>query len=156
MNFIPFIFNLYSKAKENNILSGIIIFDIFAFLAYIINPFSLIYPGDIDMLFGGIISLIFSFKNRKVDQSSLKLGLTIGFYGSLISAITITVYEWIYVFTHHEIDSPIFLMQRIIFLILAIAIGVILGIIFGWIYAEKTQSTNEESKNLDEFLNELD
>jgi len=93
---IPFIANLYRKAKENNVLSGIIIFDIIAFLSYIINPISFFYASDIDLIFGGIVGLIFALKNRKEYQNALKTGVYVGFFGAILSAVSISVFEWVF------------------------------------------------------------
>lgn len=151
MIFIPAIANLYTRAKENNILSGILIFDIIAFLSYVINPFSIVYVGDIDLIFGGIVGLLFAFKNRQKDQTVLKTSLYVGLIGAFLPAFSIIVYEWIF-------GSIPFLELLITFLLIAIVIGLVLSLTFGFIYYRKDlkqSSLKSDSKYTDEYLEDL-
>ena len=55
MKSIPSIQNLYENAKENNVIAGIIIFGIIAFIAYLISAgLSLFFYGDIQFFKGPI------------------------------------------------------------------------------------------------------
>jgi hypothetical protein len=152
---IPPIADIYNKAKKNNLTSGIIIFDIISFISYVINPFSFVYPGDLDILFGGILALIFTLKNKKTDQIFLKLGITVGLAGAFFSAISISVYDLIFAIFIYGYGLAFLFIRVIIFSIIALMIGLILGIIFGYIYDARTPKEKTNSKKLDEFLDEL-
>lgn len=158
MSSIPFIANLYRKAKENNVLSGIIIFDVIAFLSYIINPISFFYAGDIDLIFGGIVALLFALKNRKEHQNALKTGVYIGFFGAILSAFSISVFEWIFFILIVGFSFTYFLSVLITFLLIAIPVGLVLGLIIGYIYYRKNQKSSKiksSSKYTDDYLEDL-
>ena len=155
MSSIPFIANLYSKAKENNVLSGVIIFDIIAFLSYVVNPISFFYAGDIDLIFGGIVALIFALKNRKEHQNALKTGVYIGFFGGILSAVSISVFEWIFFIVIVGFSFVVFWSLLITFLLIAIFIGLILGFIIGYIYHRKASKSKSNSKYTDEYLENM-
>ncbi|MHA1477273.1 MAG: hypothetical protein ACTSPU_03650 [Promethearchaeota archaeon] len=158
MSSIPFIANLYSKAKENNVLSGIIIFDIIAFLSYVINPISFFYAGDIDLIFGGIVALLFALKNRKEHQNALKTGVYIGFFGGILSAVSISIFEWIFFIVIVGFSFTYFLSVLVTFLLITIPIGLVLGLLIGYIYyrkGEKSSKSKSRSKYTDEYLEDL-
>jgi len=155
---IPFIANLYSKAKENNVLSGIILFDIIAFLSYVINPISFFYAGDIDLIFGGIVALLFALKNRKEHQNALKTGVYIGFFGGILSAVSISIFEWIFFIVIVGFSFTYFLSVLVTFLLITIPIGLVLGLLIGYIYyrkGEKSSKSKSRSKYTDENLEDL-
>jgi cadmium resistance protein CadD (predicted permease) len=134
---ITFIANLYSKAKENNVFSGIIIFDIIAFLSYVVNPISFYYAGDIDLIFGGIVALLFALKNRKEHQTALKIGFYVGLFGAILSAVSISVFEWFFFIVYT---------------------GFVLGLVIGYIYHRKNRKSSKSksnSKYTDEYLEKL-
>lgn len=143
MSSIPFVANLYSKAKENNILSGIIIFDIIAFLSYAVNPISFFYAGDIDLIFGGVVALLFTLKNRKEYQSALKTGFYVGLFGAILSAVSISVFEWIFFIVVVGFSFTYYLSLLVTFLILAVPIGLVLGFLIGYIYDRKIRKSSK-------------
>ena len=158
MSSIPFIANLYSKAKENNVLSGIIIFDIIAFLSYVINPFVLFYDGDIDLIFGGIVALLFALKNRNELQTAFKTALIVGLIGAILSAVSISVFEWIFYIIYVEFDFIRLWSLIITFLIIAILVGLVLSLLIGFIYYRKDikqKKPKSNSKYIDEKLENL-
>ena len=158
MSSIPLITNLYTKAKENNIISGIIIFDIIALLSYVVNPISFFYPGDIDLFFGGIVALIFALKNRKEYQSALKTALIVGLFGAILSAVSISIFEWFFFIVVVGFSFTYFLSLLVTFLIIAIPIGLVLGFLIGYIYNRKNRKSSKSksnSKYTDEYLEDL-
>ena len=158
MSSIPFIANLYSKAKENNVLSGIIIFDIIAFLFYVVNPFALFYYGDIDLIFGGIVALLFALQNRKEHQNALKVGVYVGFFGAILSAVSISVFDWFFFIVYTGFSFVVLWSLLITFLLIAIFIGLVLGLVIGYIYYLKNRmlsKSKSNSKDTDEYLENL-
>lgn len=153
MFLISFISNLYEKAKQNNIIAGIIIFDLISFLAYLINPVSIFYPGDIDMIFGAIIGLMFSLKNRKVDQEFMKTSLLVGIIGAILSAISFTLFRLIIELIIIGSIYISFIVFYLINLMLALAIGLIFGVIFGYYYSRKSGETKSSIE--DDFFEDL-
>ena len=158
MSPIPLITNLYSKAKENNIISGIVIFDIIAFLSYVVNPISFFYAGDIDLIFGGIVALLFALKNRKEHQNALKTGFYVGLLGAILSAISITVFEWVFFIIYIGFSFVVFWSLLVTFLLIAIFIGLVLGLLIGYIYYRKDRKRSKSkstSKYTDEYLENM-
>jgi len=152
---LTIIIEFYNKAKRNNLTTGIIIFDIISFLAYVINPFSLVYPGDLDILFGGIVALLFALRNKKEEQSFLRLGIIVGTMGAFFSTLSISVYDFIFAVFIYGYTLTFFFIRLITFSIIAIIIGLLLGLIFGYIYHIRTPKETMNSKKLDKFLDEL-
>ena len=155
MFLIPFKANLYEQAKANNIISGIIIFDLITFLAYILNPVSIIYPGDIDMIFGAIVGLTFSLKNRKINQKSINIGLLVGILGAILSAFSFTIFRLVLeliIFGSILISFFIFYLSN---LILALVIGSIFGGLIGYYYSKKNEEIKSRSSIDDDFFEDL-
>jgi hypothetical protein len=155
---MPYIANFYSKAKKNNILSGILIFDIIAFLSYIVNPISFFYASDIDLIFGGIVALVFALKNRKEHQTALKTSLYVGFIGAILSAVSISVFEWVFFIVYIGFSFITFWSLLITFLIIAIVVGLVLSLLIGYIYYRKDlrpSKSKSNSKYTDEYLENM-
>lgn len=152
---IPAIANLYSKAKEHNVISGIILFDIITFLSYIINPISIFYPSDLDFIFGAIVSLLFALKNRKDNQNVMKQSFYVGLFGACFSALSLSVLEWS---LSIGLSFFTFLSFLITFLIVAFIAGSVLSLIFGYIYYRKDRNLRQYKSNTkytDEYLEDL-
>jgi len=154
---IPFLANLYTKAKENNILSGIIIFDIIALLSYTI-PIDIIYPGDIDLIFGGVVGLLFTLKNRKEHQNALKTSLLVGLIGAILSAVSISIFEWVLFIVYIGFSFTAFWSILIAILLIAFVVGLILSLLIGYIYYRKDlrlSKSKSNSKYTDEYLEDF-
>ena len=154
---IPAIASFYSKAKEHNIISGIILFDIITFLSYIINPISIIYPGDLDLIFGGVVGLLFALKNRKNNQSVMIQSFYVGFLGACLSALSISMLELIFfiVFVYSIITLLSFLIT---FISMAFIFGLVLSLLLGYIYYRKDRNLRQSKSNTkytDEYLEDL-
>ena len=77
--------------KENNLISGIILFDFITTISYLLNPFAIFFQGDLDLLFGAIIGIIFAVKNRKSNYDPIAIGAIVGLLGSALAAISISI-----------------------------------------------------------------
>jgi hypothetical protein len=148
---MPVLANLYNNAKENNIISGIILFEIIAFLSYVIVRVDIMFAGDIHLIFGGIVSLLFALKNRKETQSVLKTSLSVGLIGAILSAVSMSVFEGTF-------GSFPFLFYLVNFLLLGVVIGLVLSFLIGYYYYRKDLrhgKTKSNSKYTDEYLEDL-
>ncbi|MFX0010424.1 MAG: hypothetical protein ACFE9R_08930 [Candidatus Hermodarchaeota archaeon] len=155
---IPAIANFYSKAKEHNIISGIILFDIITFLSYIINPISIIYPGDLDLIFGGVVSLLFALKNRKDNQNVIELSFYVGFFGACLSALSISALEWIVFIVSGGYSIITLLSFLFTFISMAFIFGLVLSSLLGYIYYRKDRNLRQSKSNTkytDEYLEDL-
>jgi len=158
VSFIPIIADIYRKAKEKNILAGILIFDIIAFLSYVVNPFSLFYASDIDLIFGGIVALLFALKNRNVNQTAFKTAFYVGLIGAILSAVSISVFEWVFFIIYTGFSFITFSSLLLTFLIVAILVGLILSVLIGYLYYRKDLNSSKakaNSKYTDDFLEDL-
>ncbi|MFW9941588.1 MAG: hypothetical protein ACFFFT_11150 [Candidatus Thorarchaeota archaeon] len=157
MNNISFIANLYETAKEKNILTGLIIIDLIAFISYIIYPagFLPILQGDIQMVIGCIVGVRFALKNIKSNQYYIKHGIIVGLGGTMLSAISMTIFDWIILSGIEEISPPPFIVLFSLFLIEALIIGLLIGVIFGSYYSYKNRTPPEISSKEEEFYESL-
>ncbi|MBY8984941.1 MAG: hypothetical protein KGD65_07740 [Candidatus Lokiarchaeota archaeon] len=152
---MPFIANLYKSAKEKNILAGLIIIDLIAFISYMIFPAGIIYLGDLQMIIGCIIGVRFSLKNTKSDQVYIKHGVIVGLGGAILSAFSMSIFDWI-IFSGIYGSSPSFFTVVIgLFLIEALIVGLIIGLIVGGYYSYKNKIPIEKSSNEKEFYESL-
>ncbi len=142
---VPFLSILYEKSKQNNLLTGILLFDIISFIAFIIDPAFIVYPGDLDILFGGIVGVFFALKFRHPDQSFIPTGVISGVFGGILAAISITIYTFI-VFVWPVSGFTIELVFNLLatYTIIAALIGITLGILFGFYYSVKDKRRNIE------------
>ena len=77
--------------KVSKIIYSILIFILITFISILVlNFWGLVLFRDIDFLLGAIIGVIFALKNRKPDQSPLKIGIMVGIIGGFLSAIAPT------------------------------------------------------------------
>jgi len=152
---IPFIADLYQRAQERNILAGIIIIDVIAFVSYIIFPSGVVYFGDVQMIFGCIVGIRFTLKNIKINQSSFTCGIIVGLGGLILTGISFTMFDWVYFFGL-EISSPVMLLLIFeLYFIEAIIIGIGMGSIIGWYYKRKGNILSKPTSKEDEFLESL-
>ena len=91
---IPLITDLYQKAREKNVLAGLIIIDLIAFISYMIFPAGIFYLGDLQMSIGCIIGTIFALKNIKSNQSFLLYGAIVSLGGTILTAISCIAILW--------------------------------------------------------------
>lgn len=146
-----FISNLYQKAQKQNILAGIIISDIIAFIAYVIFPYGFAFFGDVQMVIGVLIGTYFALKHLKKDQTPLKYGMIVALGGSILTAISIYVFLW----TIYLIAATFFPLDIITFFILeALIIGLVIGLIEGLYFKNKLSKTNIIKNDTDDAFYE--
>ena len=124
-------FPFLDDARDKNILSGLLLIDVIAFISYLIFPAGLIYFGDIQMSIGCLIGTRFALKNIKPNQSYLNIGLVVGLCGSVLTGISFSLFDW-------TVFSSSLLLKLIIFelyLLEAIIVGILFGGIFGGYYS---------------------
>jgi len=144
---IPFITNLYRKAKEQYLLTGICITIIISFLSYIINPISIFYPGDpfIDILLGIILGVLFTIKSKTQYESPINLGIIVGIGGGILSATSIALFKFIYFMLNFNIiPYGLLIFQIFVDFVIAILIGLVIGSLIGFIYFRKQKLKKSE------------
>ena len=123
------IFLIYVKY---NIVSGILLFTIIAFVGFMIYPgLFVIWYGDIYYTIGAISALILTFKNRKPHQLFIKTGIIVGIGGAVISSFLISIFQWfLYILL---VNMDIFILGAYImnFTPFALIIGIIIGYFYG-------------------------
>lgn len=130
---------LFSEVvKKNNMLFGILICALTTSLLFLILPLSAFFIGDIFLILGNCLGLIFSFKNRKETQQYIKTGVIVGLIGSILSLFFICFFVWIIYYLNTVYDLLFFL--RYIFLsyvIFYVIVGLIAGYLFGNRYKKR-------------------
>ena len=107
------------------------------------------------MFIGCIIGVRFSLKNIKSDQLYIKHGIIVGLGGAILSAFSMSIFDWI-IFSGIEEFSPSFFIVIIgFFLIEALIVGLIIGLIFGVYYSYKNKTSPEKSSKEEEFYKSL-
>ncbi len=155
MNYIPFIANLYQNAKEKNILAGVVIIDLISFISYIIFSAGFFYLGDLQMVIGCIVGTYFSLKNIKSNQSFIKHGIMVSLGGTILSAISMSFFDWIIFWQITGFSLFSFLVIFGLFSIEALIIGLIIGGILGGYYHHTNKKGIETSPKEDEFYESL-
>jgi len=146
---MPIIAQIYEKAKKKNLLAGIIIIDLIAFISYMIFPFGIIYLGDLQMIIGSIIGTSFCLKNIKSYQSYLKHGIMVGLVGTILSAISMSIFDLII----FQTNLPFVIIG--FFLIEALLLGLIIGGIISGYYSYKHKTPIKTSSIEEDFYNSL-
>jgi hypothetical protein len=157
VNCIPIIRDLYEQAKEKNVFSGILFFDAISFFSYIIAGFRIpgfFFPGDMFILFGAVVGILFAVKNDTSSKGPLKISLFVGAVGSTLSVISMTLFEYILYMIFYGNNLNILIEIFILFFFPGIIIGSIIGGIIGFYYWYK-QREPKESLVDDEFFEDL-
>lgn len=148
---IGIIANTYEKAKQRNVLGGIVISDLIAFIAYVIFFSGFFWFGDFQMVLGVAIGTRFALKHMKEFQSPLKLGLTVALGGSILSAVSMFIFTWVIYFF-----NPALLDFFFLYILEALIIGLFLGIILGLYYRSKyNNDVNKGKHKYDELFDSL-
>lgn len=123
---------LYSYIKEHNILSGILIFDILAVILFPFISFMLFVPGDIEIIFGAIFGILWAMIHREKSQKIWKIVNLVGILGGLLSAISITILAILLSQSTPSFKESllIFLINLLIYELLSLIIGMMIGIIY--------------------------
>ncbi len=152
---MPFIADLAKKAREKNILTGMIITDLIAFISYIIFSSGIFYFGDLQMTIGCIIGSRFALKNNKSNKSFIIQSIGVSLVGAVLTAVSFTLFDW---FVFSEILRYSLFMLLITFelyLIEAIIIGLVIGGIVGGYYNYKNKNRIESTTIKEEFYESL-
>jgi hypothetical protein len=147
---------IYNKAKEKNILSGIIIADLITFISYLIFPSGIIFFGDLHMIIGVSIGIYFGLSNKKKKDSEMKTSLFIGFFGALFAGISMSFFEWILYITSYRFSIIALLFFIIVFTIEALIIGLPISLVFGLYFKKKRKRMVSVSKVDEEFYKSLE
>jgi len=148
--------NFYDKTKEKNIYSGIIIVDLITFISYLIFPSGLIFFGDFHMILGVLFGVYFGLSNKKKHQLEIKLGLVIGFFGALLAAISMTMFEWVSFTVSQGLSFVAFLFYFSVFMIEAVIIGLAVGILLGLFFRRKNRRIILEDEIDEDFYKSLE
>jgi hypothetical protein len=90
------------------------------------------------MIFGVTIGTYFALKNLKKNQATLNTGLIVALLGSLLSAISMIVYDWtVFVLIFRVTPLGVFLNEIISYFIEVLIIGIVIGLIEGWYFKRK-------------------
>ena len=143
---------LIDYMRENNILSGLILIDLIAFISYLIFPTGLIYFGDFQMSIGCIIGTRFALKNIKPNQSFLSLGLVVGLFGSVLTGISFSFFDWVV----YSSSPRLYLIIFELYLLEAITIGLVIGALTGFYYHRKHKSINLDRSIDEQFYKSLE
>ena len=132
----------YTYIKEHNILSGILFFNILSVILFPITPFMLIVPGDIDIVLGSIIGILWAIIQREKQQKIWKIVFSVGILGCLLSTISITTLVIILSQQAPNFYESllIFSFNLMIYELLSLVIGIMIGIIY---------SFKQDSKKID-------
>lgn len=152
--------SFFSRVFKNNILSGIILFISLVFIFYIINPFwGMFLYRDLDFFLGSIVGVIYAIKNRKPNHSTLKIGITVGLYGGILSAFVINFYPAIISsikLNDFRWFSYYLLYGFLLTLLTGFFVGLIIGGLVGYYYKTMYIEEEGEDKSLDdEFFEDL-
>ncbi|MFW9969394.1 MAG: hypothetical protein ACFFDF_04275 [Candidatus Odinarchaeota archaeon] len=142
---------MYQKARERNIFAGLIILDLIAFISFVIFTYGIVYYGDIQILIGCFVGTRFTVKNVKPNQSFYIHGLVVSLGGSILAAISFTMFDWVY-FLDPISDLIIIFVA---YLIEAIIIGLLVGSILATYYNYKRKRHVELSSKDQELLKSL-
>ena len=128
-----------------NIISGILLFTIIAFMGFLIYPgLFFLWYGDIYYAIGGISGLVLTFKNRKSDQLPIKTGIIVGIVGASISSFLISIYQWFIYTILFSVDIVVLGIYVTYFVPIALILGIILGFAYGYIKKKQEEDGEQE------------
>jgi len=152
---IAFISNLYQTAKERNLIAGVIMSDVIAFICFVIAPFGIIYPGDLQMLIGSVIGTRFALKYRKKNEYVILLGISVGLGGTILAGISFSLFIWI-IAVMQQVGGFSYLFLTIFpNIIVAVIIGGSIGLLIGFYYFKKKETLKSELLIDEEFYESL-
>jgi len=147
--------NLSDYFTEKNLNTGISIFVLITFVAYLSTFYY--YPGyivyaDLQFLFGAILGVVFTLKYRKPEQSILKYGIFTGIGGGFLSSVFISLYITVPTFVITGPNITYYLLWLGFLSLSGIVIGVITGAFLGAYYMYKEMKGEDEEKGIDDDL----
>lgn len=128
-------------AQRNNMMIGILICAFTTSVLFILIPSGIFFMADIFLVVGCCIGLYLTFNNRKESQSHIKTGIIVGIIGSVLSLLLISLFDWIIYSVRYGFDFLLFLEYTLslilYFGIFYVAVGAILGYLFGSYYKKR-------------------
>jgi hypothetical protein len=144
---------VYESAKKRNLLAGIIISDVIAFICFAIVPYGIINPGDFQMVIGCIIGTRFALKYQKDKKYIILLSIVIALIGAFLAAISFGIMDLMILLIHGAVS--IFFVIFIQYLLMATLVGVLVGIFLGIYYFIKSEKPIKEPIIDEEFYESL-
>ncbi|MFW9819000.1 MAG: hypothetical protein ACFFE5_05270 [Candidatus Thorarchaeota archaeon] len=141
--------------QEKNVLAGVLIIDIIAFICYIIFPSGLLYFGDLQMIIGCIVGTRFTLRNIKPNQSFFVNGILVGLGGSILAGISYTMFDWVYFLGILSASPFTVLMTFEYYFIEAIIIGLLFGVFISYYYNYKHKINVKASAKDEKLLESL-
>ncbi len=130
----------YELIKKNNIVSGLIIFEVISTILLFIFPYYLFfYYGEIGVIIGIIFGMYFAFHNRKKSQRSLKINLYFIIFGTLIISFSFSLIEWSITIPVYGFDPIVFLSLFISNLIMVFFYTLLIGLFMAYFYSRKEE-----------------
>jgi hypothetical protein len=132
-----------------------LIIDLIAFICYIIFPSGIIFFGDIQMIIGCIIGTRFTLKNIKPNQSLFTYGILVSLGGSVLTAISFTMFDWVYYLGLLRSSLFMLLINFEYYFVEAIIISLLFGSLISYYYNYKRKTqilTSPKDKKLLESL----
>ena len=150
--------NLINYFKEKNLNTGISIFVLVTFVAYILTAFY--YPeffgfvvyADFQFLIGAILGGVFTLKYRQPEQSILKYGIFTGIGGGFLSSVFISLYITVPTFVITGPNITYYLLWLGYISLSGIVIGAITGSLLGAYYMYKEIEGEDEEKGREDNL----
>jgi tetrahydromethanopterin S-methyltransferase subunit D len=105
-----------------------------------IFPSGIFYFGDLQLIIGCIVGIRFTLKYNKQKHSFLVKGIITGICGSILTAVSYSVFDWV-VYAGMAFILGLIILE--FYLIEAIIIGLILGGIIGWYFNYKYATPNK-------------
>lgn len=136
MNFIQ---KLALELKKRPLLTAILIGDVITTFFFLLNPFDLLLPGDIDIFFGLLSALLYIIRKRNTSEGILGLCLKTGILTGLISSVSISSISLI---LYHSDQENVFQVIGIVFL-MGQFLGLFLGFFFGTILHFRENQQNK-------------
>ena len=112
------------------------------------------YPGDIQILFGAIVGVLFALKNRQMEANPLKIGLIVGVIGCLLSAFSLSLLEFMLHILGVGFGFNRLIQVVFFFFLMALILGLSTGGLFGFYYHYKTKKRRESIPEGDKELYE--
>jgi len=149
--------NLYQSARNHNVIAGILINDVISFVAFLSLGFliiGIVWPGDIQIFLGAFFGTRFALRNEVSQNHLLRIGLLVGIVGGILSALSMTAFMISLFIFSIGLQNGYFLMLFASFLIAALIIGPIIGII---LYLHYNHKRKQQKASLldDEFFEDL-
>jgi len=156
VTYIPILNYFLYFAKKHTLLVGIIIFDIISAVFWFILPFYLfLYYGDIGVILGAVISMIFTFRYCKPETKIRKLTIYFILSGGLLTSLTLSLIEWVIIVPYFGLNFVVFLNLFVSNLIMVFVLTIIIGIFLGYYYSTKRANVNKNDE-FDDLFAELE